>query len=52
VLRVGDAIICAAAHERTAAALQASGYRVVTVDVSELAKAEAGVTCCSVIIEE
>jgi dimethylargininase len=51
VLRLGDTIICAAAHERTAAALQSSGYRVVTVDVSELAKAEAGVTCCSVIVE-
>jgi dimethylargininase len=51
VLRIGDTILCAAAHERTAVALQSSGYRVVTVDVSELAKAEAGVTCCSVIIE-
>ena len=51
VLWLGDTIVCAAAHERTATALQASGYRVVTVDVSELAKAEAGVTCCSVIVE-
>ncbi len=50
VLWLGDAIVCAAAHERTARTLQANGYRVVAVDVSELAKAEAGVTCCSVIV--
>jgi dimethylargininase len=52
VLRVGDAIVCAAEHERTADRLQALGYQVCAVDVSELAKAEAGVTCCSVIIED
>jgi dimethylargininase len=50
VLWLGDTIVCAAAHERTAALLRAGGYEVTTVDVSELAKAEAGVTCCSVII--
>ena len=52
VLRVGHAIVCAAQHERTVAILRARGYDVCAVDVSELAKAEAGVTCCSVIIEE
>jgi dimethylargininase len=51
VLRIGDTIICAAAHERTASMLRRRGYRVCPVRVSELAKAEAGVTCCSVIIE-
>jgi dimethylargininase len=30
--------------------LRSRGYRVHAVDVSELAKAEAGVTCCSVIV--
>ena len=50
VLRVGAGVICAAAHERTAAALAECGYEVHPVDVSELAKAEAGVTCCSVIL--
>jgi dimethylargininase len=52
VLRVGHALVCAAQHERTAADLRSRGYDVYAVDVSELAKAEAGVTCCSVIIEE
>ncbi len=52
VLSLGDTIVCAAAHERTSAMLRARGYSVITVDVSELAKAEAGVTCCSVIVEE
>lgn len=51
VLRLGDTILCAASHERTAADLRARGYSVCAVDVSELAKAEAGVTCCSLIIE-
>ena len=50
VLRVRDAVICAAAYERTAAVLRARGYDVRTVDVSELAKAEAGVTCCSLLV--
>jgi dimethylargininase len=51
VLWIGDTIICAAAHERTAARLRSRGYKVCPVRVSELAKAEAGVTCCSVIID-
>ena len=51
ILTVGDSIICAAAHERTIDLLSRAGYRVCPVDVSELAKAEAGVTCCSVILD-
>ena len=51
VLRIGKTIIVAAAYERTAAELRGRGYSVCAVDVSELAKAEAGVTCCSLIIE-
>jgi dimethylargininase len=51
VLRLGHTIVCAAAHARTAADLRGRGYSVCTVDVSELAKAEAGVTCCSLIVE-
>ena len=51
VLRIGHTIVCAASHERTAADLRARGYSVCTVDVSELAKAEAGVTCCSLIVD-
>jgi dimethylargininase len=51
VLRLGSTIVCAASYGRTAAGLRARGYSICAVDVSELAKAEAGVTCCSVIIE-
>jgi dimethylargininase len=51
VLAIGHALVCAAAHERTIADLRGRGYTVSVVDVSELAKAEAGVTCCSLLIE-
>ena len=51
VLLLGDTILIAAAHHRTAAVLRSHGYKVCAIDVSELAKAEAGVTCCSLIVE-
>lgn len=49
-LPVGESIIFPAAFPKTRAKLEERGYRVVTVDVSELAKAEGAVTCCSLII--
>lgn len=49
VLCVGDTVLCPAAASRTRARLEAHGFTVVTVDVSELAKAEAGLTCCSLV---
>jgi dimethylargininase len=51
VLRLGHTIVCAAAHPRTAADLRSRGYSVCAIDVSELAKAEAGVTCCCLIVD-
>lgn len=51
VLRLGATVLCAAAGGRTNARLEAAGLAVQTVDVSELAKAEAGMTCCSLIVE-
>ena len=51
VLRIGGSVLAAAAHVRTNARLRSAGLRVHTVDVAELAKAEAGVTCCSLIVE-
>lgn len=51
VLRLSDRILAAAAFPRTAARLTARGWRVATVDVSELAKAEGAVTCCSLIVD-
>jgi len=49
VLRIGTAIVSAAAYPRTNARLAAMAV-VHSVDVSELAKAEGAVTCCSLIV--
>jgi dimethylargininase len=49
VLRVGDTLIAAAQHARTAEALRRRGLAVETLDVSEIAKAEGGLTCCSIV---
>ncbi len=48
-LAVGRAVILPAAFPRTRDRLAAAGLAPVTVDVSELAKAEGGVTCCSLV---
>ena len=49
-LPIGEAIIFPTAFPKTRARLEANGYKVAAVDVSELAKAEGAVTCCSLII--
>jgi len=49
-LRIGDHVIVPSAHPRTARSLSERGIDVVAVDVGELAKAEGGVTCCSLIV--
>jgi dimethylargininase len=49
-LRIGETVIYPDGFPRTRNRLEGRGIRVVTVDVSELAKAEAGVTCCSLIV--
>jgi len=48
VLRIDDGVLCAAAFPRTNARLSAVAT-VHTVEVSELAKAEGALTCCSLI---
>jgi dimethylargininase len=45
-----NAVVYAAAHVRTRERLDRRGVRVVTVEADELAKAEGGVTCCSVLV--
>ena len=50
-LRVADRLILPAGNPRTAERLRERGFQVVEVDVSELQKAEAGVTCMSLIDE-
>ena len=49
VVRVGSALLYASAFPRTLERLERCGYAVATVDVSEIAKAEGAVTCCSLI---
>jgi dimethylargininase len=49
-LPVGGSIIYPTSFPKTCERLEAAGYNVVTVDVSELAKAEGAVTCCSLIL--
>lgn len=48
-LLVGDGVVYPTAFPRTRERLEERGLRVRTVDVSELAKAEGAVTCCSLI---
>jgi dimethylargininase len=48
-LRVSDRLILPAGNPNTVARLRDRGFDVVELDVSELQKAEAGVTCMSLI---
>jgi dimethylargininase len=50
-LRIDDTILYSASYPRTRRRLESRGFHVDVVDVSELEKAEAGVTCCSLILE-
>jgi dimethylargininase len=52
VLPVGGKLLVAEAFPRTRERLARAGFDVLSLDVSELAKAEAGLTCCSLIFEE
>lgn len=48
-LRVGEQLIYPSAYPRTAERLRSLGFRVAEVDIGELEKAEAGLTCMSLI---
>jgi dimethylargininase len=52
VLRIGDIVLCSVSYERTRRKIEAAGIRHRTIDGSELAKAEGGLTCCSLIFRE
>lgn len=47
---VGDTVVLSAAFPRTAARLEAEGFTVVTLDVSEFQKAEGGLSCLSILV--
>jgi dimethylargininase len=48
---VGESVIIAASHPKTMARLQEQGFDCRAVDGSELAKAEGGLSCCSILFE-
>jgi dimethylargininase len=51
VLRIGDRVICAAEHPRTRARLEAAGFVTLSIPAGEIAKAEGGLTCGSLVFE-
>ncbi|MDQ8164772.1 MAG: arginine deiminase-related protein [Gemmatimonadota bacterium] len=51
VLTIGRTVVSAAAHPRTAALIAKLGFDSRTIDLSEFAKAEGGVTCLSLVFE-
>lgn len=50
-LPIGDSIIFPTSFPKTHEILEKRGYKVVSVEVDELAKAEGAVTCCSLILD-
>ena len=52
VLTLGESVIMPASFPKTRRILEERGFQVQTIDVSELQKAEAGVTCCSLIFHD
>ncbi len=50
-LRVRDVVLYPSTFSETRRRLEQRGIGVMTVDASELAKAEGGVTCCSLVVE-
>lgn len=52
VLRVGDTLLASTAYPATNRRITGLGLEVRTVDLSELARAEGGVTCGSILVRE
>ena len=50
-LRIGESVIYPQELSRTRRKLEAEGIEVIAVPAGELAKAEGGVTCCSLIVQ-
>ena len=51
VLRIGNTVLVPSSYSRTHALLELNGFAVRAMDISEFIKAEAGVTCMSVLFE-
>jgi dimethylargininase len=50
-LQLANTVIFPAHYARTARRLEDAGLRIVPVPCAEIAKAEGGVTCCSLVFE-
>jgi dimethylargininase len=50
-LALGDTVIFPASFPRTLAKIESAGFHVVPLDISELQKAESGLTCSSLLFE-
>jgi dimethylargininase len=50
-LAIGDTIIFPASFPRTKERIEAKGFKVLSLDIAELQKAESGLTCSSLIFE-
>jgi dimethylargininase len=50
-LAIGDQVIFPASFRRTAAQIEARGFSLIPLDISELQKAESGLTCSSLLFE-
>jgi len=50
-LAIGDSVIFPASFPKTREKIHASGFKVVPLDISELQKAESGLTCSSLLFE-
>ena len=52
VLRIGDTVLMPASFPHTEEILRREGFNIKTIDISELIKAEAAITCSSVIFDK
>jgi dimethylargininase len=50
-LATGDSVVLPVCFPKTRATVEASGFKVIALDISELQKAEAGLTCSSLLFE-
>jgi dimethylargininase len=51
VVRIGSQVLCRVAFPRTRERLERWGFAVTSVNITEIAKAEGALTCCSVIFD-
>lgn len=49
VLKIGNTLVCASSAPKTNQLLRSNGFDIAEIDISEYQKAEAGVTCMSIV---